>query len=364
MMNILLLVPEFPPKTLWGLANYSYNIAKYLKKENNVKVAIVPLDKAPKAHFSNLHFVCAMMKKVSELKKMDELDIVYTITIGPRFSIVGLYTKIAHIPFVCHGVGSDLYSFNPLNLLSRKLAYSISKQLICGSLAQKETMIKEGAPTEKIKVVLGGVDTTIFKPSLNTRKEMRQFLGVEDKFVLLSLGRVVSRKGFDIAIRSLTFLNDIHDIVLLIAGDGPERLSLSKIVKDLDLTNRVRFLGLLPSNLIVKLYNAADLLVAPFREIGRDKEGFPLVVQEAQACGIPVVTTDTAGVPELIEDGKTGFIVQMDSPKKIAEKVRQLYEDRKLYASLAEEGRKRAEQLLDWKIAVGGIERILKEACP
>lgn len=361
-MNILLLVPEFPP-TPWGLANYSYDIARHLGMNNLVTVGVCPSDYVPKKYVLNLFYIYRMAKKINELKKMEGIDIVYAITFGPTFLVVGFYTRIAGVPIVFHGVGTDIYKANPVCVQSRKLAYSISQSIVCGANFQGEIMVTEGAPREKINVVHGGVDTRTFRPFSDERKRFRQIFETDDKFVLLSIGRLARRKGFDVAIRALALLDDIKDIILLIVGEGPAKPSLTKIVKDLAIDEKVKFLGYLPSSLIPKIYNVADVLVAPFREIGRDMEGFPLVVQEAQACGLPVVSTNSAGVPELVEDGKTGLIVQTNSPKRIAESIRLLYEDERLRTDLANESRKKAEKFLDWKIVIKKIDRILEEAC-
>jgi len=359
-MNILLLVSEFPP-TIGGLANYSYNIAKHLKKDNNVSISIPPSYPSIKKYAANFHYVTSVSKRIKELKKAKGIDIVYAISFRPQFSAIGLYVKILNLPLISHGVGLDTYSSHPFYILARKTVYSISDQLICGANFQKEIMSSEGAPREKIHVILGGVDRTIFRPRDNQRDQFRRFSKVEDKFILLSLGRLIKRKGFDDIIRALTHLEDIEDILLLIVGDGPEKPSLIELVDTLRLKEKVKFLCFVPSDNIPKFYNIANLFVAPFRIIGRDLESFPLVTMEAQACGVPVISTNTAGVPELVENRKSGFIVQMNSPKEIAEKIRILYEDRRLRSSMSKNAQKRAE-LFDWKVVVTKIEDVLQTA--
>ena len=357
-MNILLLVAEFPP-TIGGLANYSYNIAKGLKKNNGVNISVSPGDLSSKKYVVNVQYIIGVNKRIKRLKKAKDVDIVYTIAFRPQFSVIGLYAKILNLPFVSHGVGLDTYTSHPFYVLTRKTAYSISDQLICGANFQKEIMFSEGAPGEKIHVILGGVDRTIFRPRDNQRDQFRRFLNVEDKFVLLSLGRLIRRKGFDDAIRALTYLDDIKDILLLIVGDGPEKPFLTELVDVLHLKEKVKFLGFVPSDHIPKFYNIANLFIAPFRIIGRDLESFPLVVLEAQACGVPVISTNTAGVPELVENRKSGFIVQMNSPKEIAEKIRILHENPKLSYSMAKNAQKRTERF-DWPVVITKIEDVLQ----
>ena len=361
-MNILLLTAEYPPAMRGGLANYSYNLARGLTRNNDVMVAVLPSDPTIKRYTAYLQYIYSMGKKINELRKEKKLDIVYAITFQPQFSAIGLYTKIINVPFVSNGIGLDIYTYHPLFVQARKIAYSVSEQLICGTNFQKEIMLNEGASAKKINVIPGGVDTEIFRPLYKERDELRKFFNVEGKFVLLSLGRLVKRKGFDNAIKALIHLDDISDIILLIVGRGPEKRFLTNLAKTSSLNDKVRFLGFVSPDYLPKVYSVADLFVAPFKVIGRDMEGFPLVVQEAQACGVPVITTNTAGVPELIQNDKTGFLVNMNSPEEIAEKVRMLYEDRRLLSGLSRKARERAEEIFDWQVVVTKIENVLRGA--
>lgn len=361
-MHILLLVAEYPPITYAGLANYSFNIARHLKKRNNVEVSVLLSRYTTRRYISNVGYVLCQVRRISQLMKKGKADIVYAITFRPEFLLIGLYAKVMGIPLVAHGVGLDVYSSNPLFVQARKITYSIAEQLVCGASFQKEMILREGAPDRKVNVILGGADTEVFRPMRDEREQCRQHFNVEDKFVLLSLGRLAKRKGLSDALKALTYLRDIDDTVLLIAGEGPEKPSLEKMVRDLSLEGKVRFLGFLPTSVLPGVYNLADLFVAPFREIGRDMEGTPLVIQEAMACGIPVISTNSAGIPDLIENGKSGFTVNMNSPKEIAEKIRLLYESPELRSQMALEARKRAQQKLDWKVTIAKTEKVLRIA--
>lgn len=361
-MNITLLAAEFSPEMWGGLANYSYNIAKHLSAKNQVEVNVFPHGQSLMRYAANLEFVVKMGRKLQQKKTKNEVDILYGITFQPHFSLIGFAAKQLDLPFVSHGVGLDVYSCHPLYVFARKTSYKISDRIICGSNFERRIMVKEGAPSEKVHKVLGGVDCETFRPSAE-REEFRKALGVEDKFVLLALGRLDKRKGFDDAIRALTYLKDMDNVVLLIVGMGPERTYLEELTRSLDLISKVRFLGFVPSDSLVKIYNAADLFVAPFKSIGRDMEGFPLVVQEAQACGVPVVSTVSSGVPELIENNSSGLLVAESSPQRVAQKIRELYENEELRKKMGQNARKRAKALLDWTITVDKIEKLLRRAC-
>lgn len=361
-MNILLLAAEFPPK-IGGLANYTYNIVKYLNQNNRVMVARALASSATvKRYVLNIQWIYIMERRINELKKNKEIDIIYAIAFRPQFSLMLLITKILGSPLISHGVGLDIYTLDPRLVLARKIAYLVSDKLICGTQFQKGIMAKEGAPIDKINAVLGGVNTKRFRPLTDyERYKLRRSLNIEDKFVLLSLGRLIKRKGFDDAIKTLTYLSEINDITLLIVGDGPEKRFLVKLTESLSLENKVKFLGTLPSSYIPKIYNVADLFIAPFKTLGREIEGFPLVVQEAQACGIPVISTRHTGVPELVENNKTGFLVAERTPTEMAEKIMILYNDLKLRNGMSKAARKRAEEILSYNMLVKKIEKIFQE---
>lgn len=361
-MNILLLVAEFPPMMCGGPANYSYNIAKYLSADNSVSVHMFPRGSPVTKYFANIKFIIDIGRKLREKRSRKEVDIVYAVTLQPQFGIIALFARLLGLPVVSHGVGLDVFLIEPLYVFGRRTSCLFSDKIICGTRFQKRTMIEEGVPKEKISVVLGGVDCKIFKP-LPQRDEFRRALGVEDKFVLLSLGRLSRKKGFYDSIKALAYLKNIKDIVLLIAGDGPERYNLNEFARNLSVQNKVKFLGFVSSDYLPKIYNAADLFIAPFESKGRNMEGFPLVVQEALACGVPVITTITSGLPELVENNASGFLVPENSPQNIAEKIRELYENDKLRKKMGQNARKKAENLLDYEVAVDKIIRILHEAC-
>jgi phosphatidylinositol alpha-1,6-mannosyltransferase len=359
-MNILLLASEFPPKMHGGMANYSFNVANCLAQNNHVKV--VSLTEFPVNHnyTSNVRYILHALLELRKLKKERDA-VIYAISFRPEFSIVGLIARWMRIPVVFNGAGMDIYSAHPAFVIARKIACTISIQIICGASFQKELLVRNGALPERVHTVLGGVDTERFKPSQKKRSEARRLLGVDDRFVLLSLGRLVTRKGFDDAILSLTYLKEKRDIILLIIGDGPEKERLTRLARTQSMEDRVRFLGFVSSETLPQMYNAADVFVAPFKAIGRDMEGFPLVVQEAQASGVPVVSTFSAGLPELIGNRSSGFLVHENSPQSLAERILKLYEDKGLRRKMGQAARERAEALLDWETVAKRIDKILRE---
>ncbi len=354
-MDILMLVSEYPPIP-GGLANYTYLISKYLSKKHSLEIVL------PNRKLAGFYGRIEALKLIGKLKcaMKRKYDVVYSITFSPHLAIVAKYIKARGFPLVVHGVGLDIYSNSPTFVLARKVLYKVSDKIICGANFQKKLILKEGCSPNKVSVVIGGVDTSKFKP---INQNVRDKYNLNDKFMILSIGRLVKRKGFDIAIKAMSHLRDVKDILLVIVGDGPEKLNLIKLTKKLSLERKVMMLGYLPDEEIPKIYSAADVLVAPFRVLGKDLEGFPLVLQESQACGTPVITTSTAGIPDLVDDGKSGYLVSPESVKEIANKILILYENRELLKKMSKYARKWAIEKLDYKVLGKNVEKYLQSTC-
>lgn len=156
----------------------------------------------------------------------------------------------------------------------------------------------------------------------------------KEKFTIITVCRLVKRKGVDFLIKSLTFMN--KDENLLIVGDGPERANLEKLTDEYSLRNRVVFAGKVPDLSIYYKQALAGALVSYDISERGDFEGLGLVLLEAQSYGLPVIGTRSGGIPEAIEDGKTGFVVEERDPKAIANAVIKLKENTNLYKSMSE----------------------------
>jgi len=131
---------------------------------------------------------------------------------------------------------------------------------------------------------------------------------------LLCLGRLVPAKGFDIALRAFARLAPVHPAVTLaIAGDGVERAELEALAAELGLAGRVDFLGWVDPDAVPRLLNTATAIVMPSR-----REGMPLVAIQAAFMARPVVSTGVGGLPEVVIDGKTGFVIPPEDPEALA----------------------------------------------
>ena len=181
----------------------------------------------------------------------------------------------------------------------------------------REKLLEFGCPEKKILVHHMGVDTKRFAMSAGR-------FSVKSGCGLLSVSRLVEKKGIVDALNAVALLvRDGMACRYMIAGDGPLRPDLEARVRVLGISGHVHFLGSRTTDQVRQLMSDADIFLAPgIKAANADEEGIPVTLMEAMASGLPVVTTLTGGVGELIEDGRTGFVVPVKDAQALAEKVR------------------------------------------
>jgi colanic acid/amylovoran biosynthesis glycosyltransferase len=167
---------------------------------------------------------------------------------------------------------------------------------------------------------------------------------------LLSVGRLVEKKGFEYAIMAAArVIQQFPHIQYEIAGDGPLKSSLKRIIAELGIAKNVRLVGWRDREEILHLLRTAHIFIAPSvtTEDG-DQEGIPMVLHEAMASRLPVVSTRHTGIPELVYDGETGFLVPERDPEAIADKVSYLLKNPDRRHKMGERGRAQIEQYHDF----------------
>jgi glycosyltransferase involved in cell wall biosynthesis len=156
----------------------------------------------------------------------------------------------------------------------------------------------------------------------------------------LFVGQLTSRKAPDLVLRALV---KCEDVCCVFVGDGPMRLRLERLAEDLGVSERVAFLGQIDSSELADIYADADLLVLP-----SVSEASPLVVAEAMAWGTPVLATRISGVPSLVKDWETGFLVTPADVGELAIAMRFLMRDEALRSEMAERASERVRKDLGW----------------
>ncbi len=265
-------------------------------------------------------------------------DILHTNTATPDGFVGVLIKKKYKIPLISSLRGSDINIYphrDKFTMLLTKKVISDSDQVISVSKDLSATAEKITSPKKKIKVIYNGCDLNIFSFNKHFRLLIRKKLNISDKAkVIIFIGQVEKSKGVYELIKSFNDLAQKYsDLHLIIAGNRLEEPSLDYLVSG-NLKNRIHFAGRQPYKEIPHFLSAADVFVLPSYN-----EGLPNVVLEAMACGLPVVATKVGGIPEAVEHGKSGFLVNKKDVKSLTNYINILLNDEDLAIKMGAYGR-------------------------
>lgn len=205
-----------------------------------------------------------------------------------------------------------------------------------------------------------GIDTEQFKPTESGK--IRASLNIEEKKVIVSVGRLVHRKGQDRLIQALPIIQKtIPNVHLLLVGQGPYQTKLEKIAKELGVTQLISFVGRVQSVDLPNYICAGDLFAMPSRSRlgGLEVEGLGIVYLEASACGLPVIAGNSGGAPDAIVEGVSGFSVNGNSVDEIAARAIELLADSTLAKKMGEQGRAWVVQNWRWEIWSNKFQQLL-----
>lgn len=221
----------------------------------------------------------------------------------------------------------------------------------------RDRLLENGAPPERTRVHRLGIDLERFAFLDRSHREA-------DVPLIAAVGRLVEKKGFEDLLRAVRTLVDRGVAFQLeIAGAGPLQGRLEAVLQELGLQDRVELLGWCRPDAVIELLRRADLFVVPsITAPDGDQEGLPLTMLEASATGLPSVGTRHSGIPEAIEDGVTGFLVEEGDRRTLADRIQALCEDRDRRAECGREARKLIEARFCAATQARELVRILREA--
>jgi phosphatidylinositol alpha-1,6-mannosyltransferase len=190
--------------------------------------------------------------------------------------------------------------------------------------------------------------------------EIKNRLGLADKKIIFTVGRLVERKGQNKVIEAMPkILERVPQAIYVIVGDGPEKENLKSKIENLKLENEVLLLGEISEEKRNAFYQLCDVFVMIPRQIGADVEGFGTVYLEANSFGKPVIAGRSGGVPEAVADGKTGILVDPENINEISEAVIKILTDENLAKKMGEQGKEGVEKEFKWEEQVEKLEKIL-----
>jgi glycosyltransferase involved in cell wall biosynthesis len=302
-------VPWFPPIR----AGWRYDYSRVARREtiDGVPVEHPRYALAPKIGMS-LHglsiFLC-VLPAVRRLRAEFDFDLIDAHFVYPDGLAALLLGRYFGKPVVVSARGTDINLFPKFPLIRRWIRRTLdgSDAVIAVCQALKDAMVDLEIPADKISVIPNGVDTAKFRPV--PRDEARARLSLPAGRVLLSVGSLIPRKGFDLLIRAVRAAGESagEELHLRIVGEGSQRAELERLIAEEGLQNRVRLVGPVPHDELYLWYSAADLFC-----LASSREGYPNVLVEALACGTPVVAAATWGVPEIVGSEEIGLLSERD----------------------------------------------------
>ncbi len=205
----------------------------------------------------------------------------------------------------------------------------------------RRRLIEMGCDEKKIVVHHMGIDCGRFvfaERRLESERPIR----------LVTVARLVEKKGVEFAIRALAKLRPPRPFIYTVVGGGPLLESLRGLAGDLGLSDRVRLEGWRSQEEVIEILREADILVAPsVTAADGDQEGIPVALMEAAAVGLPIVSTRHSGIPELVEDGVTGLLVPERDVDELAKRLGALMAEPEGWAQMGRAARARVESHFD-----------------
>lgn len=257
------------------------------------------------------------------------------------------------IATIMHGVDVSAQIDN--EPLAYKTLFSEGDLFLPISQAWRTKLHALGCPEEKTTVHHMGVDTDRY-PFVERRPKP------EVPVRLLTLGRLVEKKGVADALHAISLLHHKGvSLTLDIVGDGPDRSAMETLRDGLGLQNVVRFHGWRRQDEIADLMRSHDLLLAPSVTASNgDQEGIPVTLMEAMASGMPVVSTRHSGIPELVEDGRSGLLVEERDPQALSAAIERLLAMPESWPAISRNARHRIEQGFDVGRLNARLEKMLE----
>lgn len=366
-MKVALLAPASSVHTMrWanGLAGMGINvhvISQHPPIENyapKVNLHILPF-RGNVGYF----FIAPSVKKILNQIKPDILNVHFASGYGTTATLINFH------PMLLSVWGSDVYDFpnkSPLHkLLVRKNLLTADKVASTSHCMAKET--KSFTPELKdIAITPFGVDTNFYSSKSESLINKNS-----DKIVIGTVKTLAPKYGIDILINTFSIVLQnlsasypaiASKLSLRIVGSGPQELELKSLVRDLNLSNKVEFVGRVNSNEVPQELNRLDIYVALSR---LDSESFGVAIIEAGAAGRPVVVSNVGGLPEVVIHEKTGLIVPRENPKATADAIIKLILNKNLRVQLGENGRQHVTSNYDWnqclKIMIGLYSDVIND---
>jgi len=365
--HFLIITEDFPPAP-GGISQWAYGVANELKKKGNRVTILSRKNILNQFLISSLEFDFIKFPtwQWKNLKLMYIYPVVfYSIVIqNPDFVIATTWDLGKIASFFCSSNKQKLitvyHGLEVTKKMTKQRLVNLTKTIkksdlnIAVSKFTKEQLVSiSKADEERISVINNGVDLEKFKPLL-PNKDLIEKYGLQNKRVVLTLSRVIERKGHDIVIQALSkVVKKYNNVIYLIAGAYHTDFynKLVDLVNKLNLGQKVIFTGKLSPEEISEIYNLCEfyIMVSKGNSRNGDSEGFGITYLEANACKKAVIGSKTDGIIDAVEDGVNGLLVAPNNILETEQAIVQLLENKDLANKLGENGLQRIKMNFTWE---------------
>lgn len=274
--------------------------------------------------------------KVKKLVKEIKPDILHA-HYASSYGILGSLCNFK--PYILSVWGSDIYDFPKQNILFEQIIkYNLKKAELIFSTSKAMATETNKYTSKEIIVTPFGVDTNKFK-RLNNEKDSKEYITIG------TIKTLEKKYGIDYLIKAFALLCEKgHNIRLEIYGTGSEENNLRKLTKELEVEDKVLFGGYIKEEQVINKFNSFDLAVFPST---LDSESFGVAAVEAEACGVPVVISDTPGLMEATKPGYTSLVAKKKDYKDLADKIERFLVDKELRVQFSNNAIKYVEDNYD-----------------
>ena len=354
-MNILMCGNSFGPKK-GGSQTYAQEVASNLTALGQTVVFLTRTQPGYEDFDAQLPFEVIRRRSKVDLgilffKKLraERYDAVFVTHRADFAALANTASRLLDKPYFISVYGGEI--LHDFRARSVKRNFAAARAVVAISNYTKTLLTGLGVNEKKIHVIPCGTDPQRFRPDIDG-SEIRRKFGIEDRKVILSVSRLVERKGNANVIAALPGIREqIPNAHYLIVGTGPEKDNLQARVKELQLSDAVSFAGYVDESELPSYYASCDVFVMPSfaAHQGENVEGFGIAYLEANSCGKPVIGGRTGGVPDAIAEHKTGLLVDPLDVGDIQKAVIEILGNEEKARAMGLAGRKRVETEYNWR---------------
>jgi glycosyltransferase involved in cell wall biosynthesis len=350
-MRVLFITRKYPPQ-VGGMEKYSYNLIKYWPTEK--QVIFLNMRQWHLTWWLPYVFLKTLLL-VSKEKSFStpSFDLVYLCDglLSPLGHLLKKFTKLP-VAVACHGL-DVIY---PHWWYQKPVIFALKKldKLICVSRATLDECARRGAAREKMVFIPNGIEIKLKTQNsklktLTKSLKLNNFnINLDNKQILLTVGRLVKRKG--VAWFCENVITKLpQNIIYFVVGTGSEKQHIQNIIKKRNLENRVFLLGKLSSQDLEKVYAISDIFVMPNQKVFGDMEGFGLVALEAANYGLPVVASNLEGISDAIKSNENGILVPTQQPLEFIRQINILLKDQEKKQALILRAQKYNFENFNWQ---------------